>query len=260
MEKATEIIAYSPETGKPVLGIGEDGKLSRLDENGNILNRQGEKVASIRPGLQKVAGRGIDWVGWKATVGILAQSSILPKDSDIEDAITRTGKKGGKSILGAIRARQDSDAVAANFMLERLSPDQLDATVRHFVPTVSDVDLRLMSDKAKRESIMKADGSSLKKLKDYIDGNFRPPAPVAGAPSAASGAAGGGVKMSVPGFYKAYYKDRGTTGTANEDILRKVAVLNDRNISNEQLAGLAGMYDVPVTMERSKLVNALAKS
>ena len=141
-KKATEIVAYSPVTGKPVLGLDEKGRLSRLDEEGKgiLLDVKGDRVPAFGQGLQKSAARGLDWVGLGATMGILTQRSILPKDADIDDVIDRTNKKQGKSILGLLRAQQDNAAADANFMLERLSPEQLNAAVMHFSPSTSATD------------------------------------------------------------------------------------------------------------------------
>jgi len=265
---ATGIIAYSPETGKPIRSY-ENGKLYNLDKDGILLDAHGNKIPYFGEGRQRsVPGRGLEPVGLTTAIALLTQNSILPKNEDIDDAIDRTREKeAGGSILDAIRKRRAEDAADANFMLEKLGSDQLDAAVKYFNPAISAADLRIMSDREKRVKIMRTEGTSLKKLKDYFDEYVKAPDVLAGTPPPLTAPQSVGIHMAIGsglrktmGFYREYGSQRRPRGRVSKDVANRIAILDNRNVSNEQLEGMRRQYGLPEALDqdRRKLVAALA--
>jgi hypothetical protein len=72
-------------------------------------------------------------------------------------------------------------------------------------------------------------------------------------------AIGSGLRKTA-GFYREYGSQRRPRGRVNKDVANRIAILDDRNVSNEQLEGMRRQYGLPEALDqdRRKLVAALA--
>jgi len=261
-QKATKIY-YNTETGKPVSGLDAAGKMHPVNAEGYLLDARLQRIPIMGEGYQKKAERGIDFLGFGTTAGLLRQKNILTEDETMEDVGEKLKGKQGDSMAGVLSAQLAQDASDANYKLEKLIPDKLDEAVKYFSQAAGQpvgAELSIMSAKEKRELIMRS--TTTKKLNEYFKNNVKMSEELAGTPTPLAAPYKPSIQMSISqiaGFYKEWGPARRQRGTLSLEVQNRAAILKNADISNDQLEGMREYYGLPKAADRSKLEDMLAR-